>query len=275
MNYEKLRMSQELQDYIWVNMREKIHAKFKEKESALYKEFLLAFYKEVDVPEEVIENIFKWEGSAERKWRTENNISYTIKLVNMRKNYLPHEDDRHKGIGNYDALVGNYDAFIYDKDKKTKKYTRKNELHLRMDRFAPSEIRPYAVLLLPPDNPKIKEWMSTSDKYWYGSVSNLDFTIDMRNKNDLPPAQKLMLDFFWKEKVLLEEYNKVISGANAIIYSKSAKEIIELIPGSEEVIERYAKIHLSESSLPNIRFKREERIDMIKDYVKTFTKEVQ
>ena len=39
MNYEKLRMSQELQDYIWGNMREKIHAKFKEKESALYKEF--------------------------------------------------------------------------------------------------------------------------------------------------------------------------------------------------------------------------------------------
>lgn len=106
MNYEKLRMSQELQDYIWGNMREKIHAKFKEKESALYKEFLLAFYKEVDVPEEVIENIFKWEGSAERKWRTENNISYTIKLVNVRKNYLPHEDIRHEVIRNYDALVG-------------------------------------------------------------------------------------------------------------------------------------------------------------------------
>lgn len=275
MNYEKLRMSQELQDYIWGNMREKIHAKFKEKESALYKEFLLDFYKEVDVPEEVLENIFKWEGSAERKWRTENNIAYTIKLVNVRKNYLPHEDIRHEVIRNYDALVGAYDAFIYDKDKKTKKYTRKNELHLRMDRFAPSEIRPYVVLLLPPDNPKVKEWMSTSDKYWYGSVSNLDFTIDMRNKNDLPPAQKLMLDFFWKEKALLEEYNKVISGANAIIYSKSVKEIIELIPGSEEVIERYAKIHLPENSLPNIRFKREERVDVIKTYVKTFTKEVQ
>lgn len=275
MNYEKLRMSQELQDYIWGNMREKIHAKFKEKESALYKEFLLAFYKEIDVPEEVIENIFKWEDSAKRKYLTESTTSYTIKLVNVRKNYLPHEDEHHNGIGNYNALLGRYDAFIYEKDAKTKKYTRKNELHLHMEKFAPSEIRPYSVILLPPDNPKIKDWLSTSDRYWYGSVSNLDFTIDMRNKNDLPPAQKLMLDFFWKEKALLEEYTKVVSGANAIIYSKSAKEIIELIPGSEEVIERYAKIHLPQNSLPNIRFKREERIDAIKDYVKTITKEVQ
>lgn len=277
-SYEKLRMTQDVQRYVWDRMSKKIHNKYKEKESALYKEFLEAFYKEVDVPEEVIQGIFEWKEDKERKWLNEKNITYIIRLTHMRKNYLPPEEERYStnnAIHRYNPLLGRFDGYIYERNEKTKTHVCQNELEIVMSDYRPSELHPYTVLLLPFDNPKLKDWMGTRDKSWYGSIYNLTFTIDMRNKNDLPPAQKLMFDFFWKEKDLLDEYKELLVGAEAIIYSKSAKDIIELIPESKEHFDQYMKLFMQTSSKPSARFKREERIDAIKDYVNTVTKEVQ